>query len=211
MDLLCKKCDYVCWERSESTGSSCSLCRFSCRRVTVDRYTSHESFSRTISCDHKHIVVQGVFGSLHLHVIHDVTCERALLVLVLSSFLSLSLASIPVLSFTVCLFSVLLINFRDVGDRRGLKPTALTHSEEYCPVATYNTLTGYEPKLLDNFDYSETSAVIFQDESGDVDTEPSYSCDGELDDEMIGKIAIFTTVHSGARRTSEPETNLSLS
>ena len=54
-------------------------------------------------------------------------------------------------------------------------------------MAIYNPLTGYEPKLLDNFDYSETSAVIFQDESGDIDTELSYSCDAELDDEIIGK------------------------
>ena len=29
--------------------------------------------------------------------------------------------------------------------------------------------------------------MIFQDESGDIDTEPSYSCDAELDDELIGK------------------------
>ena len=54
-------------------------------------------------------------------------------------------------------------------------------------MAIHNPLTGYEPKLLDNFDYSETSAAIFQDESRDVDTEPSYSCDADLDDEMIGK------------------------
>ena len=54
-------------------------------------------------------------------------------------------------------------------------------------MAIFNPLTGYEPKLLDNFDYSETSAVIFLDESGDGDTEPSYSCDAELDDEIIGK------------------------
>ena len=54
-------------------------------------------------------------------------------------------------------------------------------------MAMYNPLTGYEPKLLDNLDRSETSAMIFQDESGDVDTEPSYSCDAELDDEIIGK------------------------
>ena len=51
----------------------------------------------------------------------------------------------------------------------------------------YIPLTGYEPKLLDNFDYSETSAMIFQDEYGDIDTEPSYSSDAELDDETIGK------------------------
>ena len=53
--------------------------------------------------------------------------------------------------------------------------------------AIHNPLTGYEPKLLDNFDYSETSAVIFQDESGDIDTERPYLCDAELDDETIGK------------------------
>ena len=50
----------------------------------------------------------------------------------------------------------------------------------------YNPLTGYEPKLLDTFDHSETSAMIFQDESGDIDTELSYSGDAELNDELVG-------------------------
>ena len=54
-------------------------------------------------------------------------------------------------------------------------------------MAIYNSLTGYEPMLLDDFDHSETSAKIFQDASGDADTEPSYSCNAELDDEIIGK------------------------
>ena len=54
-------------------------------------------------------------------------------------------------------------------------------------MAIYNLLTGFEPKQLDDSDYSETYAVIFQDELGDIDTEPSYSCDAELDDETIGK------------------------
>ena len=51
----------------------------------------------------------------------------------------------------------------------------------------YNPLTSYEPKLIDDFDHSETSAMNFKDESGDIDTEPSYSCDAELDDENIRK------------------------
>ena len=55
------------------------------------------------------------------------------------------------------------------------------------PWRIHNPLTGYEPNLLDNFDYSETSAAILQDESGDIDTEPSYSCDAELNDEIFGK------------------------
>ena len=66
-------------------------------------------------------------------------------------------------------------------------------------MAMYHPLTGYEPNVLDDFHYSETSAMIFQDESGDIDTEPSNLCDTELDDETIGKSAIFTTVFSGAR------------
>ena len=64
------------------------------------------------------------------------------------------------------------------------KPSAHPHHEEYCPKAIHNPLTGYEPKLLNNFDYSETSAMIFQGESGNTDTEPSYSCNAELDDEI---------------------------
>ena len=68
-----------------------------------------------------------------------------------------------------------------------VKTTALSQNEEYCSMAMHNPLSGYEPKLLDNFDYSETSAMIFQDESGDIDTELSYSCDAECDDEIIGK------------------------
>ena len=52
-------------------------------------------------------------------------------------------------------------------------------------MTTYNPLTGYEPNVFDNFDYSETSAMIFQEESGDKDTEPSYLCDAGLFDEIF--------------------------
>ena len=51
----------------------------------------------------------------------------------------------------------------------------------------YNPLKGYEPKQLDNFDFSETCTAIFQNESVAIDTEPSYSFDAELDDEINGK------------------------
>ena len=54
-------------------------------------------------------------------------------------------------------------------------------------MAIHNPLTGYEPNHVDNFDYSETSAAIFQDESVDIDTEPSFTFDAELDDELLGK------------------------
>ena len=110
--------------------------------------------------------------------------ERALFVLVLSPF-SLSLTSTFSLSLSTCSLSC---TTSTMSSPPRIKTTAPRHNEEYCPVAIYNPLTGYEPKLLDNFDYSETSAMIFQDESGDIGTEPSYSCDAELDDEIIGKV-----------------------
>ena len=54
-------------------------------------------------------------------------------------------------------------------------------------MAIYHPFTGYEPKLLDDFHYSETSAMTVQKESGYIDAEPSYLCDAKLDDETIGK------------------------
>ena len=60
-------------------------------------------------------------------------------------------------------------------------------NEEYGPVTIQNHLTGYEHNQLDNFDYSETKTAIFQNESVDIDTEPSYLCDVELDEELLGK------------------------
>ena len=84
------------------------------------------------------------------------------------------------------------------------KTTALTHSEEYCTVAIQNPLTGEEPNVLDNFNHSETSAMIFQDESGDMDTEPSYSCDAELDDETIGKALSSPLLIQEREETSGP-------
>ena len=82
--------------------------------------------------------------------------------------------------------------------------------EESCPLAEFTPHTGYEPKLLDDFDYSETTEMIFQEQSGDKDAVPSYLCDAELDDDHR-ESALLTTVHSGARRTSGPKTSLSLS
>ena len=54
-------------------------------------------------------------------------------------------------------------------------------------VANTTSSTSYEPNVIDKFDYSETCTAIFQNESVDIDTEPSYSFDAELDDELIRK------------------------
>ena len=97
----------------------------------------------------------------------------------------LSLALLLSLSLSTCSLSCSSTSVWSEPPRN--KTTAHAQNEEYCTVAIHNPLTGYEPNLLDNFDFSETYAAIFQDESSDIDTEPSYSCDSELDDEIIGK------------------------
>ena len=110
--------------------------------------------------------------------------ERAFVV---SSCLSLSCFS-PTSTFSLSLSTCSLSGTPPPMSITPRDKTAVPlHNEEYCTVAMYNHLTGSEPKLLDNFDHSETSAMIFQEESGDIDTEPSRSCDAELDDETIGK------------------------
>ena len=53
-------------------------------------------------------------------------------------------------------------------------------------MAIYHPPTSSEPNVLDDFHCSETFAMIFQDESGDINMELSYSCDAELDCEIIG-------------------------
>ena len=68
-------------------------------------------------------------------------------------------------------------------------------NEDYGSVAKTTSSTGYEPKQLDNFEFSETYTAIFQNESVDIDTEPSYSFDAELDDELIRKAPSSPTVH----------------
>ena len=136
--------------------------------------------------------------------------QHALLILVLSRF-SLSLTS------TCSLFTVLLVlcpahQFPQCPSPPRVKTTALTHNEEYCPVAIFNPLTGYERQApRQNSTTQRTSPMIFQDESGDIDTGPSYSCDVGNRRCDYRESDIFTTVHSRARRTSEPETSLSLS
>ena len=103
--------------------------------------------------------------------------------LVASLFCLLSLASTFSLTSSCSLFRTSTFT---MSRTPSIKPKAGPPNEEYCAVAMHNPLTSYEPKLLDNSDYSGTSAAIF-DESVDIDTELTYSCDTELDDETIGK------------------------
>ena len=57
--------------------------------------------------------------------------------------------------------------------------TAPPPTEESGPLAENTPLTSYEPNILDDFHYSETTEIIFQKQSNN--TVPSYLFDAELD------------------------------
>ena len=60
--------------------------------------------------------------------------------------------------------------------------------KHYLRVRQSRSLALWQNTLLpDDFYYSETTDIIFQEESGDKDIVLSYLCDAELDDETIGK------------------------
>ena len=61
------------------------------------------------------------------------------------------------------------------------------NAKAHHPCASANRPTGYKPKLPDDFHHSETTELIFQEESVDKDTVPSYLFDAEHDDETIGR------------------------
>ena len=67
----------------------------------------------------------------------------------------------------------------------GQETTGTPPTEESGPLAENTPLTGYEPNIPDDFHYSETTEIFFQEQSSD--TVPSYLFDAELDDETIGR------------------------
>ena len=148
----------------------------------MNRTPSHRVFLA-----HLHTFLPLFTCTAWLKVSHDVSCkkvrsstcrhvsDRALPLFDLTSS-SLSSASTPSDFFFSSILVVILWS-----EPPSLRTTAHTQNEEYCTVAVHTPLTGFEPKQLDNSDYSETCAVIFQNESVDMDTELSYSCDAELD------------------------------
>ena len=50
--------------------------------------------------------------------------------------------------------------------------TGTLPTEESGSLAEFTPLTGYEPKLHDDFHYSETAEIIFQEQSSDKDAVP---------------------------------------
>ena len=66
-----------------------------------------------------------------------------------------------------------------------IKHCAAPPNEESGPLAKTTSPTCYEPNVIDNFDYSETTEIFLQEQSSG--TMPSYLHDAELSDETIGK------------------------
>ena len=90
-------------------------------------------------------------------------------------------------------------------NRRGLKPL---HSRTMRSIAPWRCTTLSQVMSPSDSTTSTTQRLVQWSSRMNPAT---FSCDAELDDEIYRKSAIFTTVHSGARRTSEPETSPSLS
>ena len=107
----------------------------------------------------------------HIHAIHN---ER---LSVCSSLLRLFLS----LSFSVCLSITLLFSshFYLYSDLNSF--FHVSNAKAIIPRASANR------GVLPSGRIHPSTEMIFQEESGDKDTEPSYLCDTELEDETIGK------------------------
>ena len=105
--------------------------------------------------------------------------------------------------FTVSvIFVFILLIFIFYVGRFGVKPLrASANDEEPSPLVNNAPLTGYEPKIFDDYHFSETTEIFIQESSSD--SKPSNLHGWEISDYTIGR-ALFTNVYSRARRTSGP-------
>ena len=88
-------------------------------------------------------------------------------------------------------------------------PLCTSPNEESGLLATNAPLIGFEPNFFDDFRFSKTTEIFFQEQSSD--TMPSYLHDWEISDYTIGRVLsspLFTKEREG---TSVPQTSLSLS
>ena len=165
----------------------------SARVLVVDRYTHTSFFScslpKSFHAHHTAWFMTSHLTCLYARVIPS-TChpwcvlERLLSVSSCLSFSCFSLLFTSSLPYPSC-------SVTWTSSSMSMSPRELPH----CVFAQWGVLLlgdrpsshGYEPNVFDDFHYSETSAMTIQDESGDKDTEPSYLCDVELNDETTGK------------------------
>ena len=121
-------------------------------------------------------------ASFHSHAIHG---ER---LIVSRCFLALSFS--VCLSFTYLFSSHFFLysdlnSFFHVDNAKAIFSLCLRQLRSLAPWPNSHLSQGYEPKLPDDFHYSETTEIIFWDDFSDA--VPSYLFDAELDDETIGR------------------------
>ena len=123
---------------------------------------------------------------------------------VVPSCLSLSSFSLSTLLFHTLLVPCPALHLQ-CRHRRGLKPLHLRRMRSIAPLRCTILTKGYEPNFLGDFHCSETSALgwIWRHRHGAF---VLVRCGSRRWD--YRKSAVFSTVHSGARRTSELETKL---
>ena len=145
----------------------------------VDRYTSHDFFSTLLSLCTHHIVAQGVLIK-HVHP-HVITCLSVVVSLCLTSSLS-SASTPPLISYLVypghhppC-----------CRNRQALNPMRTCRKRSIAPWRYITLSQAMRPTISTTLTTQRLSAIL-QNESVGSDTEPSYLCDAELDDELIGK------------------------
>ena len=158
---------------------------------TVDRHTSPLFFSCSshLIIDVHHIALaqvsvcarHSIFMSSMMRVWSSVPC----CVLVLSSSLGVSLRLLPLLFHTLpALWPALLL---PCGQRQGKHLLHLRPMRSFAPWRYTILPQVMSPTALTTSTTQRVLEMIFLEESGDKDTEPSYLCDAELDDETIGK------------------------
>ena len=154
--------------------------------VLVDRYTSHVIFLMRIArvwlCESHHLAQVSVRAR---HPISMPSMVSGWLFLVVFSFwLSPCISPSPCssLSISTCTLSWTSSSLWTTPRQTLFVPPPT--EESYFWQNTHLRQV-HEPKLLDDFNHPETTEMIFQEASGDTDTDPSY--DAERDDEIIGK------------------------
>ena len=129
---------------------------------SVDRYTSHVFSHAPCTCDHTHIVAQGVSVRIspHPHAIHDVTCLNVRLLSLRFRLFPVSLPLLP------CLFHCLLVlcpaHHLQCRHRRGLKTLHSRRKRSIAPWRYTYPLTDSAEELKSPRSVSGKNFPIFE-------------------------------------------------
>ena len=157
---------FVCCSRFRVQLIAIYCSRWGCVDSTPHTSLFLMQWTRTHCCT-SHCMAQKCVGARHViyMVIHVVR---------LDCWFSLysSLCSLPCVSPSSTTWTLTCTLTSSKWTSSGQYPTGTPPTEESGPLANKTPLTGYEPNILDDFHYSETTEIFFQEQSSD--TMPSY-------------------------------------